>query len=281
LLLGEVGDGNARASGKIQARMNHRYERLVVKEEFFESFPVQRAVDDSNVDQIFVEVSFDSRRNHLVQADVAEGRCRTRANEAGQYVRRRRRDVGQLEDSGMASGSGACNATRSFCPLQDSAGLGVEGASCGSEADVPLAPIEKFGSHLTFQPPDVLAQRRLGDVQALGGSAEVQLVGDAEEQLELTKFHVLPLLPVAGPSGRHAAARVAADSEVARSVTVRHGASRKLDTPVSASPAVSARAASEALRAKTRVASGANDRDSCRSAAIRTARAARWPAPVA
>ncbi|MGC0415947.1 hypothetical protein ABIA38_001455 [Embleya sp. AB8] len=40
-----------------------------------------------------------------------------------------------------------------------------------------------------FQPPDLLADRGLDDVQPFGGAAEVQLLGDGEEGADLAQLH--------------------------------------------------------------------------------------------
>ena len=42
---------------------------------------------------------------------------------------------------------------------------------------------------LALQALDLLADRRLADVQALGGPAEVQQLGDLGEVLQLAQFH--------------------------------------------------------------------------------------------
>ena len=42
---------------------------------------------------------------------------------------------------------------------------------------------------LLLEPADLLGQRRLGDVLALGGAGEVALVGERDEVPELSQIH--------------------------------------------------------------------------------------------
>ena len=46
---------------------------------------------------------------------------------------------------------------------------------------LPGGPYEELGAQLPLQPPDVAAQRLLGDVEPGGGAGEVQLLGDGDE----------------------------------------------------------------------------------------------------
>jgi hypothetical protein len=45
------------------------------------------------------------------------------------------------------------------------------------------APVKQRHPELLFEPADLLAQRRLGDVKAFGGPAEMKLLGDGNEVL--------------------------------------------------------------------------------------------------
>jgi hypothetical protein len=49
--------------------------------------------------------------------------------------------------------------------------------------------LEQGQAELPFQPSNLLADRRLHDVQPRRGPAEVQLLGHGEEVLKLTEFH--------------------------------------------------------------------------------------------
>jgi hypothetical protein len=48
---------------------------------------------------------------------------------------------------------------------------------------VPAAPVKQGHPELLFKPTDLVAQRRLGDMQPLGGPAEVKLLSDGHEVL--------------------------------------------------------------------------------------------------
>jgi len=56
---------------------------------------------------------------------------------------------------------------------------------------------------LRFEAADLLAQRRLSDVQAFGGAAEVQLLGDRDEVLDDAKVKAFdrPSLLIGGSIG--------------------------------------------------------------------------------
>lgn len=51
------------------------------------------------------------------------------------------------------------------------------------EFDVPAGPVKQRHPELAFEPADLLAQRRLGDVQSFRGPAEVKLFSDGDEVL--------------------------------------------------------------------------------------------------
>jgi hypothetical protein len=61
--------------------------------------------------------------------------------------------------------------------------------------------VEQRDAQLPLQPADLLAHRRLSDVQALGGPAEMPLLGDGDHVAELAQFHPCS---VPGPPGRSA-----------------------------------------------------------------------------
>lgn len=61
-----------------------------------------------------------------------------------------------------------------------------QGLPGGGEPDRAGRPVEELHAQVAFQQPDLLAQRRLGDVHAFGGPAEVQFLGDGDESGEMT-----------------------------------------------------------------------------------------------
>ena len=57
------------------------------------------------------------------------------------------------------------------------------------ERDAAAVALEQAHAELCLERPDLLADARLRQMQALGGAAEVQLLGDRDERPELAEFH--------------------------------------------------------------------------------------------
>ena len=72
---------------------------------------------------------------------------------------------------------------------QDRARVAQEGLAGRRHLHAPARPREELAAQLVLQQPDLVAQRRLGHVEPLGGAAEVQLLGDGHEVAELTQLH--------------------------------------------------------------------------------------------
>ena len=53
-----------------------------------------------------------------------------------------------------------------------------------------LVALEQLRAQFRFQRLDLLAQRRLADVQALGRAREVQLLGDGDKVAQVAQFHI-------------------------------------------------------------------------------------------
>jgi len=68
----------------------------------------------------------------------------------------------------------------------------------GGQFDPPASAGQERHSELRLEPPDLLAERRLGDVQPLGGAPEVEFLGDGHEvphepQIKLIHRYSLPV----------------------------------------------------------------------------------------
>src|SRR6202012_497737 len=63
----------------------------------------------------------------------------------------------------------------------------------GQEHAPPVA-IEQRLAHLFFEVAHLPAQRRLGDAQAVGGTAKVELLGDGDEVAQVAQLHRRSLL---------------------------------------------------------------------------------------
>ena len=62
----------------------------------------------------------------------------------------------------------------------------------GSELDAARGPVEQRLAQLGLEAADLLRERRLRDVQPLGGAAEVPLLGHGDEVAQVPQFHSSP-----------------------------------------------------------------------------------------
>ncbi len=81
--------------------------------------------------------------------------------------------------------------------LEGFPGAGEQDLPGRGELDAAAVPDQQGGADLAFELLDLLAERRGGDVQALGGLAEMQLLGDAHEVPQLPKLHLVILFRLA------------------------------------------------------------------------------------
>jgi hypothetical protein len=88
------------------------------------------------------------------------------------------------EQAGLLGGAGG-----GVGGLDSLAGLGQQGPAGLGQLDAPAAD-EQLHAQLPLQGLDLGAERWLGDAQPLGGSAEVQLLGDGDEVAKMSKLHV-------------------------------------------------------------------------------------------
>ncbi|BBX84677.1 hypothetical protein MAUB_25500 [Mycolicibacterium aubagnense] len=63
--------------------------------------------------------------------------------------------------------------------------VGQQRRARGSEAHRPAVTIEQIHLEITFERLDLLRQGRPGDVQTVGGAAEIQLIGNGDEVPQL------------------------------------------------------------------------------------------------
>jgi len=140
--------------------------RLGVQGEPDVEFPCCDAAGDLGAEQL----AGDYRHIRVVVLDGCEERSENL--EAGQ------RRVAEADGSGDA----LAGETRAFgCALecrQRWRCLLEERLSGGSELDLAARAREQLGAEDALELADLVAQRRLGDVEARGGSAEVELLGD-------------------------------------------------------------------------------------------------------
>ena len=72
------------------------------------------------------------------------------------------------------------------------AGVTQEGLAGRGQLHAAAGALEQPHPELGLQRGDLLAERRLGDVQPGGGAPEVQLLGDGDEIAKLAQFHDPP-----------------------------------------------------------------------------------------
>jgi hypothetical protein len=71
---------------------------------------------------------------------------------------------------------------------EDPARTREEHLAGGRELDAAGRAVQQRHAELGLEPADLLRERRLGDVQALGGAAEVALLGDGDEVTEVSEL---------------------------------------------------------------------------------------------
>ncbi|HKO14248.1 MAG TPA: hypothetical protein VJV22_19925 [Acidobacteriaceae bacterium] len=88
----------------------------------------------------------------------------------------------------LEGGLGFGGETRTF------AGVAKEGGAGVGETDAPFAAVEEDNAQLFFEGVNLLADRGLAEVQALGGVAKAGFFGDGSEDAEPEIFHGRALL---------------------------------------------------------------------------------------
>jgi hypothetical protein len=63
--------------------------------------------------------------------------------------------------------------------------------------------VQQRHAELGLEPPDLLRERRLGDVQPVGGAAEMALLGDGDERAQVSELHRRAILSRFRPNAVH------------------------------------------------------------------------------
>ncbi len=93
------------------------------------------------------------------------------------------------EPAGLAAMCALRLDDRTLGSAQDLPRLRQENATRLGQLHVPARPVQQRHIHLLLELADLQAQRRLGDVQALGRPREVEFLGDGDEVPEVAKVH--------------------------------------------------------------------------------------------
>ena len=91
-----------------------------------------------------------------------------------------RGDLAGLDLAGARDGPGE--------PVHHLPAAAQEGLAGGGQGDLPAAPRQQGHAELRLELADRPAERRLRDVEPLGGAPEMQLLGDREEVPEVSKL---------------------------------------------------------------------------------------------
>ena len=84
---------------------------------------------------------------------------------------------------------------------QKLSGVGQKGGAVGRQSHPPRGALEERETEVGFELPDLLAERRLGDVKAVSGPSEVQFLGHGDESIEapqvrqLTHARIISIAP--------------------------------------------------------------------------------------
>lgn len=102
-------------------------------------------------------------------------------------------DVTDAQAALLAPAEAPAQVLQSVRVPQQGTRLGQENPAVGGEPDALLAAFEQGESQVLLQLGDLPAERRLGDVQALGGTADVFVLGHGDEVAQLSQVkHVGP-----------------------------------------------------------------------------------------
>jgi len=72
---------------------------------------------------------------------------------------------------------------------QDDARLLHEHAARFGELHLSLGAMEELDAEFLFELPDLMAERRLAEMQPLGGAAEVQRLGQRDDVAKVAQLH--------------------------------------------------------------------------------------------
>ena len=101
----------------------------------------------------------------------------------------RRADEADRQPADLAALHAPRLARRVLDRVEDLARAHEERRAGRGQLDLALVAQQQLRADLLLERADLLAQRRLGHVQALGRAAEVQLLGDGDEVAQVAELH--------------------------------------------------------------------------------------------
>ena len=130
-------------------------------------------------------------RRHLLQsqADLGPGAAEARQKRRHRAERRRagEADVQMAGRSARHLGGAAAGRGNGF---QNGVRLLEEGAAGLGQYDAAVGPFEQARPEFVLERPNLQGQRRLGHVQTLGRTTEMQFLGHRHEIAQVSQFHI-------------------------------------------------------------------------------------------
>ena len=133
----------------------------------------------------------------LAQLDLDAGAGAAKALHGGGHDRQQRRaHEGDPQDARLAGVDRAGGGDGHVELGEHGAGVAQEGLARRGQLHPAARALQQRAAELGLERVDLLAERRLGDVQSRRGAPEVQLLGDGDEIAKLAEFHDLDPMAV-------------------------------------------------------------------------------------
>ena len=166
----------------------HRDETLGQHVLGHQAFFAGRVAEQPDVDGVLLQRRDLRRGRHLAQLELHLGEpLAVGAQHPRQDGRRQRGGETDAQASRLTAADPAGRVQAVGHLVECALGGRKEFPAGGGKRDRAGTPLEQRMSDLVLQPADLLAQRRLGDPQALRGPAEMQLLGENGERAQLVE----------------------------------------------------------------------------------------------
>ena len=148
--------------------------------------------EDTGVEGSVLEAVDDLCGEGLVQMEGDEGEgLGVGAEDGGECGEHAGADKAHVERADLAAADAAGFFEVALDVAEGAAGGLQEGFACSRQRDGAGGSGEEGVAEDLFELADLLGERGLGEVEAEGGSAEVQFLGDGDEVAEMAEFYVL------------------------------------------------------------------------------------------
>ena len=187
-LSGEVFRAKRVPFGEPMTRRKQRRQRLALEEgEELELLVLLRVVDDPEVELAALEPLHLLRRDEVRDVRYCVAELLQNPQEPQQTFNRQVRDAADAKRRALLPGAprfgdGEVERGQDLACLLEEDPPGV-----GRHHD-PARPVEQLDAEIVLELPDRLRQRRLRNVQALGGAAEMELLADRHEVAQVPEL---------------------------------------------------------------------------------------------